>query len=181
MSEQREPHGNSPLPAAPQAAAAEPALAEPAAGSTARERVRRRMLALAPLCVVAAAPLTNAACDPAPDPYCSQATPDVQRQSLYADARWVAEGGTPLIELDLSLSSVYPLGLGTSFSVVGGTLAQSTPVGSGMKLTITPDAGASELRVSGTLTCQGSGTAFTAILALSTPAEAGVSIPTTIQ
>jgi hypothetical protein len=181
MSEQRDPHGPSPMPAAPKPTAAEPVPGEPATGSTARERVRRRMLALAPLCVVAAAPLTNAACDPAPDPYCSQATPEVQRQSLYADARWIAEGGTPRVELDLSLSGVYPLVLGESFSVVGGTLEQRSPVGSGVALTIQPDPGASELRVSGTLNCQGSGTAFTAILALSTPAEAGVAIPTTIQ
>jgi hypothetical protein len=181
MSDPREPHGDSPMPAAPEAAAAEPPRAEPVAESPARERVRRRMLALAPLCVVAAAPLTNTACDPAPDPYCSQATPEIERSSLYADARWVAEGGAPVVELDLSLSGLYPLELGTSFAVVGGALQQSNPVGTGYTLTITPDPGASEIRVHGTLGCQGNGTSFIVVLALSTPAEAGVTIPTTIE
>jgi len=155
-------------------------VAEPPA-LTARERTRRRMLALAPLVVVAAAPVTNTACDPAPEPYCSETPRDMQLESVYADAAWQDEAGTLTVMLELSVSSAYPLELGETFSVFGGTLEQTDAQGNGSRLKISPDQGTTQIRVLGTLVCMGSSSAFTVIVDLTTPAEAGAEIPTTIQ
>ncbi len=153
---------------------------EPAA-RTARERTRRRMLALAPLVVVAAAPVTNTACDPAPEPYCSETPREMQLESLYAEASSVDEGGQLYVVLALSVSSAYPLGLGQTFSVFGGTLVEGAPVSGGFTLRITPDPGATQIRAVGALTCMGAESTFTVIMDLTAVAEAGAAIPTSVE
>ena len=153
-----------------------------AAGPPPHERARRRMLALARLCVVAAAPVTNTACDPAPEPYCAQSSDADRRASLYADAVWSDESGILLVSLELQVSSLYPLSLGGSVSVVGGTLEETVATAANvLSIKILPDGGTTELRVLGTLGCQGASTAFTVTLDLAGVAEAGAEIPTSID
>jgi hypothetical protein len=159
----------------------EPATPGESAEPLARERARRRMLALAQLCVVAAAPVTNTACDPAPEPYCAESTDADRSASLYADAAWVDDGGTLLVSLELGVSSAYPLSLGDTFSVFGGTLEQTTTQGSGVALRILPDDGTTQIRVLGSLLCDGMSSPFDVFLDVSATAQAGAEIPTTIQ
>ena len=154
--------------------------AQPTAPSP-RERTRRRMIALAPLAVIAAAPVTNTACDPAPEPYCSETPRDTQLESLYADAAWQEQAGTLSVLLELNVSGAYPLDLGETFSVFGGTLEQTDAQGTAVSLQIAPDQGTTQIRVVGSLVCLGTSAAFTVIVDLTTPAEAGAAIPTTIE
>jgi hypothetical protein len=138
-------------------------------------------LGSARLCVVAAALWTGAACGPPSEPYCAESTDADRRASLYADASWLAEGGTPLVSLELAVSGAYPLSLDAEPAVFGGTLEQTTSQGLRLVLTILPDPGTSQLRVRGALLCQGAATPFGVLVQLGALAEAGAAIPTTFE
>jgi hypothetical protein len=130
-----------------------------APGSRLRDQVRQRMLKMAPLALAAAAPLTNAACDPAPTPcqedpsvfectLCRQVDP-----SFWVDgsAVWDTVGGVKIVILDL-VPSYAAIGLPGSYTIVGGTLLPSTSAPS-TQMRIRPDAGATVIRLAGSVTC----------------------------
>ncbi len=131
-----------------------------------RERVRERMRQMAKLALLAAAPLTNAACDPVqppspfgaggagglPTPTCEQ-SPASWAQFIEAEAAWGTEAGEPIVLLTLTIPKDKPwLQASRSYAIEGGTLLPST-ASQPKVLRIKPDAGATTIRLEDTLTC----------------------------
>ena len=134
-----------------------------------RERVRERMRQMARLALLAATPLTNAACDPAnptasfgaggsggaaglPTPTCEK-SPASWAQFLYADAVWGTEAGERIVLLTVSNPSDKPwLQAPSSYTVEGGSLLPPTAQAPDL-LRIKPDAGATVIRLEGTMNC----------------------------
>lgn len=126
-----------------------------------RERVRERMRQMAPLALLAATPLTNAACDSAqaavqspdlPTPTCEK-SPSEWRQFIGVQAAWGTEAGERIILLTVSNPSDKPwLQAPGSYTVEGGTLLPSTEHEPNV-VRIKPDADASVIRLRGTMTC----------------------------
>ncbi|MBN2192440.1 MAG: hypothetical protein JW751_06455 [Polyangiaceae bacterium] len=146
-----------------------------------RERVYERWQSLAPLAVIAAAPLLNTACDPAPEPDCTESR--IWVGSIAASARWIDQNGSFRVELtissdapDISLASLEP-------SVDGGTV-ESTTFHAGTPaeyvLVITPGE-AGSLRVTATAECRAGASDFRVTLGpLGLPAD-GIAIPTEVE
>ncbi len=124
--------------------------AVPSEISSLRERVRQHMRKMAPLALVAAAPLTNTACDPVQQPICSQSS-DQWLLRIGATSSWGEEGGVTVIVLKLTSSHVT---LPTAYAVEGGTLVALTP-GPPLVLKLRPDPGATRIVLTGTLDCEG--------------------------
>ncbi len=130
-----------------------------------RERVRERMRQMAKLALLAAAPLTNAACDPVqrlsplesgglPTPTCEQ-SPASWAQFIKAEAAWGTEAGERIVLLTVTNPQNKPwLQASRSYAVEGGTLLPSTPSQPNV-LRIKPDAGATTIRLEDTMTCRG--------------------------
>ena len=129
-----------------------------------RERVRERMRQMAPLALWAAIPLTNAACDPASPPTfgssgVSGATPTCEKipsswaQFIRIDAVWGTEAGERIVLLTVTNPTDKPwLQAPSAYTIEGGTQLPSTPREPNV-LRIKPDAGATTLRLRGTITC----------------------------
>ena len=131
-----------------------------------RERVRDRMRQMAGLALLAAAPLTNAACDPIaspspfgsggnnglPVPTCEQ-RPEGWAQFSQAEAVWGSEAGERIVLLAVTTAKDKPwLVVSPSFAVEGGTpLPPSTAEPDVLR--IKPDAGATTIRLRGSITC----------------------------
>jgi hypothetical protein len=131
-----------------------------------RDRVRERMRQMAKLALLAAAPLTNAACDPVqppspfgaggagglPTPTCEQ-SPSSWAQFTPAEAAWGTEAGERIVLLTVTNPTDKPwLQASSSYAVEGGTLLPSTASEPDV-LRIKPDAGATTIRLAGTMTC----------------------------
>jgi len=114
-----------------------------------RERVREHMLKMAPLALVAAVPLTNAACDAVPPPIC--ASSHDWYNYLSSQASWGEDHGNRIVLLDLRLGS-SDLQLPTSYTISGGSLLTT---GKSDQLRIKPDAGAEVITLQGTMSCGG--------------------------
>ena len=123
------------------------AVAEPRAWL--RERVRQHMLKMAPLALVAAVPLTNAACDAVPPPICTNSHD--WYNYLSSQASWGEDHGNRIVLLDFRLSST-DLHLPTSYTIVGGSFLTT---GKSDQLRIKPDAGAVVITLQGTMSCGG--------------------------
>ena len=150
--------------------------------SSVRERTRKRMVALGGLAAVAAMPLVNTACDPAPEPYCYRSDPTTWLASVRANATWVADGGVSLVELRLTTIGGYPLTIPEDFTVVGGTLQSTSAVSGGVALLVAPAAGATSVRVEASVDCEGSSaTPFSVTLDVSGSPVGGAVVPTTIE
>jgi len=139
------------------------------------------MLALAPLVAVAATPLANTACDPAPEPYCTNTDRTTWLESVTAEAAWQAGSVPAAVVLTLSRLGPYPFSFESTFTVVGGSLISTETTSDGYRLTLGPDAGVTELRVNGQLLCEAATAALTVTLELSASPDAGTAIPTTVQ
>jgi len=125
----------------------------PKKGRSVRERVIQRFHKLAPLAVIAAVPVMNTACDPAPEPYCTEAS-SVWVAEVKAEAVWVDAGGGNLrIELTLTVNHEL-LSLSGTYTAQGGTVDTTKDVTGGQVLDITPDAGVTEVTVSGSVDCE---------------------------
>jgi hypothetical protein len=126
-----------------------------------RERVRERMRQMAPLALLAATPLTNAACDGVnndppstsrPTPTCEK-SPSSWAQFMHTDAAWGTEAGERIVLLTISSPTDKPwLQASSSYTVEGGSLLPSTALKPNV-LRIKPDAGASVIHLKGTMTC----------------------------
>lgn len=122
-------------------------------GRSVRERVIQRFHKLAPLAVIAAVPVMNTACDPAPEPYCTEAS-SVWVSEVQAEAVWVDAGAGKLaIELTLTVNHEL-LSLPGTYTAQGGTIDTTKDVTGGQLLSITPDAGVTELTVNGSVDCE---------------------------
>ncbi len=154
----------------------------PAKTQAVRERVRARWQNLLPLAVVAAAPLLNAACDPAPEPYCAADGNRDWVDTLEVSARWVAAGGSFQIEVTVHVTT-YDLSINESeFAVTGGTLDSVDP-DLGIRtyvLLVTPDA-SNDVQVSGAVDCDGGPGRFDVVLSdLGSPSD-GATIAASIE
>jgi hypothetical protein len=126
-----------------------------------RDRVRERMRKMAPLALAAAAPLTNAACDPAPTPSCfdEPSLCDNCQGSGAADyflrgsAIWRDEAGERTVFLELT-ANFNQVRLSDSYTLEGGTF-WPPPTQNSIGMIIKPDPGATFIRVVGSLTCVG--------------------------
>jgi hypothetical protein len=125
-----------------------------------RERVHERMRKMARLALLAATPLTNAACDPAPTPEppplppptCEKST-STWTQFVRGEAAWGTEAGERILLLSIFNPTDKPwFKAPSSYSVEGGVLLPST-VEEPEVLRIKPDAGATKIRLEGTMTC----------------------------
>jgi hypothetical protein len=130
-----------------------------------RESVRERMRQLARLALLAATPLTNAACDPLgaplgrtggtgglPTPTCEKA-PSSWAQFFHAEATWATDAGERIVLLTVSNPADKPwMRAPISYTVEGGTLLPSTPAEPNV-LRIKPDAGVTVIRLEGTMSC----------------------------
>ena len=131
----------------------------PRRGPSARERVVRRFRKLAPLAVIAAAPVLNTACDPAPEPYCTQED-SVLVANIVAQAVWVdAGGGAVRLQVTITVSQQY-MSLSGTYLVTGGTLDTTQNVTGGQVLDITPDSGVTEVVVTSDFLCTETGGTF---------------------
>jgi hypothetical protein len=144
-----------------------PAILAPEPG--ARDRVRERMRQMAKLALLAATPLTNAACDPAvppspfgaggaggggglPTPTCEKSAAD-WAQFIHAEAAWGTEASERIVLLTVTNPEDKPwLQAPGSYTIEGGTLLPSTAREPDV-LRIKPDAGATIIRLQGTATC----------------------------
>ena len=161
---------------------------EPNAGP--RERVRERMRQMARLALLAATPLTNAACDavsPAssfgaggsggllPTPTC-ETSPSNWTQFLHGDATWGTDAGDRIVLLSVTNPTDKPwLQAPSSYRVEGGTLLPST-AGEPSVLRIKPDAGATAILLKGTMTCHIATAPMTIAIDLSAPGNPTVVI-----
>jgi len=116
----------------------------------------RRMAGLA---LVATTPLTNAACDPAtgpapypetlPSPTCRK-SPASWEDLLRVTAVWGADAGERIVLLTVANEPDTPwLQTPASYAVEGGTLLPPKS----KTIRIKPDAGATQIRLTGTITC----------------------------
>jgi hypothetical protein len=125
-----------------------------------------RMRQMAPLALLAATPLTNAACDsvtPAspfgaggagglPTPTCEK-SPSSWAEFVQADATWGMEAAERIVLLTVSDPTDKPwLQTPSSYTVEGGALLPPT-TGEPNVIRIKPDAGATVIRLEGTMTC----------------------------
>jgi len=116
--------------------------------SSLRERVRQHMLKMAPLALVAAAPITNTACDCVPElpPACQQLHWETQ---VSARARWALDHGSRIVILDLGVTDAE-LQISPSYTISGGAFLT---VGKSDQLKIKPDEGATMITLHGSMTC----------------------------
>jgi hypothetical protein len=140
---------------------------EPEPHARLRERVRERMRQMAKLALLAATPLTNAACDATsptggfggsggngglPTPTCEQSSSS-WAEFMKVDAAWSMEAGERLLLLTISNPTDKPwLQAPSSYTVEGGTLLPSTAAEPNT-LRIKPDANVTLIRLEGTMTC----------------------------
>jgi hypothetical protein len=125
-----------------------------------RERVAERMRQMARLALLAATPLTNAACDPAPNPQPpSLPSPTCEKsastweQFISGEAAWGTEAGEQILLLSISNPTDKPwLKAPSSYTVEGGILLPPTAEKPNV-LRIKPDAGVTVIRLKGTTTC----------------------------
>jgi len=132
---------------------------------SAREQVGRRVPHMAPLALVAAVSLTNAACPEtmSQTPFCDQSSAYPECEYCHkgstnwndywvsAAATWGNDGGGRIVLLDIVPSSAQ-VRLPDSYTMVGGTLLLSTAAPPGQMM-IRPDAGATVIRLATSLTC----------------------------
>jgi hypothetical protein len=129
-----------------------------------RDRVRERMRQMAKLALLAATPLTNAACDPIarpdtapcgaglPAPTC-QKSPSTWAKLVRVATAWDTDAGERILLLMISTPTDKPwLRTPSSYTVEGGTLLPPTAVEPDV-IRIKPDAGATAIRLRGTMTC----------------------------
>jgi hypothetical protein len=129
------------------------------------------MLSMTPLALVAAAPLTNTACDPVPTPICSRSAGNWV-EYIGVNASWSEDAGEHIILLDLQSYDPGSLHLPTSYTVVGGTLLPFT-TGKPEELRIKPDAGVTSILVEGALDCEGKSGPFGVTVELAPPDGGG--------
>ncbi|MFO0757518.1 MAG: hypothetical protein U0359_13560 [Byssovorax sp.] len=149
-----------------------------------RERVQARLQRLAKLAVIAAAPVLNTACDPAPDPYCQQSDAGTWKTDLSATAAWalVADGGTDLqIEVKLTSTNNSVSASSSGYTATGGTISSSEATDTGVVIRVVPDAGATEIKVSGQIYCDTLTGSLDILLTPSGTPAAGAKVPATIQ
>jgi hypothetical protein len=104
---------------------------------------------MAPLALVGATSLTNAACDPAPSPVCENSRDWSSYVSSHAS--WGEDHGNRIVVLDLRVSN-GELGFPTAYTIVGGSLLT---VGKSDQLKIKPDDGATVITLQGAMVCDG--------------------------
>jgi hypothetical protein len=133
-----------------------------------RERVGERMRQMARLALLAATPLTNAACDPASPPHVPQLpTPTCERdpsiwvQFIRGQATWITEAGERIVLLSVTNPRDKPwLQAPRTYMVEGGTLlAPATNAPNGLR--IKPAAGVRVIRLKGTASCHATTEAIT--------------------
>lgn len=141
-----------------------------------RDRTRSLMKKLASYAVAAALPVTNTACDPAPDPYCDVA-PSRWTERVNVAATWVDAGGGDLA-IDLVSTSSYPVTASPRTpTVTGGRLGTSPDASTTVR--IVPDAGVTAVSASWTIDCEGYSATLHVELDLTGAATAGASVPVT--
>jgi len=150
-------------------------------GRSVRDKVIRRFKKLAPVAVIAAAPVLNTACDPAPQPYCTQNDPSEWVANVKAEAVWIDGGGGVLeVQLTLTSSDQYALLAAEGYTAKGGTIDSTTFQNDGYVLVVTLDAAATELTVSGELNCDGYPGPYDVKLAWSGTPKAGDKLTATV-
>lgn len=122
---------------------------------SARERVIQRLKRLAPVAVLAAAPVLNTACDPAPEPYCSEGDPVDWVANVTAEAVWI-DDGTGALKIQVTLKSTDQFAyLPSSYTATGATIESTTPSETGDVLILVPNAAVTEAKIAGELSCEG--------------------------
>lgn len=150
-------------------------------GSGVRARVIRRFRKLAPVAVIAAAPVLNTACDPAPEPYCSEGDPADWVANLTASAAFIDDGAGGLkIQLTLTLQDAYAYLDTTSFVADGGTIDTMDGTSAEYNLTLTPNTGVTEMKVTGQLGCDGYPSPFEIALSWTGQPVAGDKVTATV-
>lgn len=147
-----------------------------------RALVRRRLAVLTRLAIVAAAPVANTACDPAPDPYCSDKLGGDYASELSATAVWTADPDGDGYVITLTVTSTDGMVAADPNAVTSGrAILDDTGAPLTFPLLIRPDDGATAVVVTGSVTC-GSwyAASFTATVDLSGEASEGASAPVTL-
>lgn len=111
-----------------------------------REQVRQHMLKMGRFALIAAPPLANTACDPAPIPACEE---HYWYTNVSGDASWGQDHGERIVVVDLRVSDDV-VHLPSSYTIAGGSLLTS---GKSDQLRIKPDAGAEVIVLRGQMTC----------------------------
>lgn len=148
--------------------------------ATVRERVIHRFQKLGPIAVIAAAPVLNTACDPAPEPYCTEGDPADWVANITAEAVWIDDGmGGLQIQLTIQSEDAYAY-LTTNYTATGATVASSNQGETGQVLVLIPDSGVTEAKVAGELSCDGYPGPFTVTLTWTGTPAVGDTVTTSI-
>lgn len=155
---------------------------KPRAPSSPRDRVRARAQRLAQMAVIAAAPVLNTACDPAPSPSCSTTSAADLAKEVSASAVWFKDAsGAFLIQLTVQGQTWDVTLVDHGFTVTGATPSAIDGSGTALDITLTPDAGATQITLDGKITCSPLTTDYHLTLTLSgTPTE-GAIVPVTVN
>ena len=153
-----------------------------AGSSGVRARVAAHWRRLAPLALVTAAPLLNAACDPAPQPACVPGGNQDWRSTIEASAHWVAVGTA--FQVEVTFHSTDPnLDLQQfDFDATGGQIVSQTydAATKSMVVLVAPVA-VDYINVYGRVACDGGSSDINANLTLSPNPVDGAAIPVTVQ
>ncbi len=155
-------------------------------GQSPRERVRRRLIQFSKLAVIAAVPITNTACDPAPEPWpvdsasCLALDGEGRLSSVGARAEWVTVEDTLTARLELWVADGGSVTFVEDVEVEGGTgTVELGTDSSTLAVVVSPDSEAQEVTVHFQLACQGQVSDHAATLDVSEPVE-GAEIPLTL-
>ena len=150
-----------------------------------RDSVRARLASLSRLAIVAAMPVTNTACDPSPEPYCTEKVGADWTSSVIATAVWTADPDGEGFVISLAITS-DDMALSVLLrSATGATAIDTDTADTASALTspvlLRPDEGGTSVVVLGDLYCDGYATGAVTITVdtSGTPTE-GASAPTTV-
>jgi hypothetical protein len=121
------------------------------ARSTARDRIRRHVVALATAAAAATLSTTACACDPIPPP----ATPRLDISRLEVQAVWVADEGSVIEVTIKTLAGQPPVTFGDTFVDVKGAMVVSATGGAELKLRLRVPPGTTD--ITGTIDVSGGG------------------------
>jgi hypothetical protein len=146
-----------------------------------RDRVRARAQRLAQLAVIAAAPVLNTACDPAPAPSCASDSTANLVKEVSATALWIQEGAIFEVQITVAGDGYGIVFADQGFTVTGGTPGNIDVSSGNLVMTITPDAGATQITLTGKVTCAPLATDYHLTLDVSGTPAVGAAVPVTVN